>query len=346
MLGAGRKRDVALPLLVAGLLASSCVGGSLPMRLSDGRGGERIDRIALDLHGRSRGLTANHRDTYDGLLVDHLAKDAYRGTPGVQQVFAPPRGPEERVRRLHGPMPHYGVYYGPMRYRIRAARRADGGAGWAWQVEVHVAVTAPDAPDAVMELPDCELRDELEGPVHCEGIPYPDAPGTEACPESGRFEARASRHNLRALLAHWSTVAEHYYNRDAEYFALPVQYDFEYFLADDAARAAEPVDLRMPLWLSCGRTPYFLAMRTGWSAPIVAHETGHFMGLLDEYEMLSGMSSLYPKTPFAGAEQSRMGLSMKRDTRVLPLHHYLVLRRYHCAEPEARDPYLGLLRSP
>ncbi len=72
---------------------------------------------------------------------------------------------------------------------------------------------------------------------------------------------------------------------------------------------------------------------------MLAHEVGHWLGLLDEYEMLSGIAGFYPKTPFPGAEVSRMGLSMKRETVVLPLHHYLVLRRYFCPEPESRDPY-------
>jgi hypothetical protein len=86
-----------------------------------------------------------------------------------------------------------------------------------------------------------------------------------------------------------------------------------------------------------------LAFRSGWSIPVVAHEVGHFLGLLDEYEALSGVFSFYPKTPFEGSEGSRMGLSMKKHTQLLPMHHYLVLRRFHCDEPETRDPYRDLL---
>jgi hypothetical protein len=85
-------------------------------------------------------------------------------------------------------------------------------------------------------------------------------------------------------------------------------------------------------------------MRTGWSLPVVAHEVGHLLGLLDEYEALSGIVRCYPKTPFRGAEISRMGLSMREDTRLLPIHHYLVLRRFFCAEPASVDPYAGVLR--
>ena len=51
------------------------------------------------------------------------------------------------------------------------------------------------------------------------------------------------------------------------------------------------------------------------------------------------MFAAYPKTPFPGAEISRMGLSMREDSIVLPLHHYLVLRRYLCAEPRSPDPF-------
>ena len=63
---------------------------------------------------------------------------------------------------------------------------------------------------------------------------------------------------------------------------------------------------------------------------------GHLLGLLDEYEMLSGIVGFYPKAPFEGAERSRMGLSMREGTELLPMHHYLVLRRYFCPEPTDR----------
>ena len=59
--------------------------------------------------------------------------------------------------------------------------------------------------------------------------------------------------------------------------------------------------------------------------------------------MLSGITPLYPKTPFPGAEVSRMGLSMREDTKILPLHHYLILRRYVCPEPKASGPYPRVL---
>lgn len=161
-------------------------------------------------------------------------------------------------------------------------------------------------------------------------MPYSLAGSLSACPGSGTFLLPAARPFMRALLHRWSREAASYYNRDAAYFGLPVRYTFDFRPADEVAG---PVDLRVPLSTTCGRTPYFSAFRSGWSLPIVAHEVGHVLGLLDEYEALSGLSSAYPKKPFAGAEISRMGLSMREETRVLPLHHYLVLRRAYCATP-------------
>jgi hypothetical protein len=197
-----------------------------------------------------------------------------------------------------------------------------------WFVRLNVAIEPPSS--AEIELPDCRLGRDLDGPVVCQGQAYEQAAGRDACPGSGVFRAPATRRNLRALLARWSIDIEAYYNRDAERDGVPVRYDFHFFLIDDVEHARRPVDLRLRLAASCARTPYFCALRSGWSIPILAHEVGHYLGLLDEYEALSGITSLYPKTPFAGSEESRMGLSMKTDTRFLPLHHYLVLRRYHC----------------
>src|SRR6185503_7835846 len=185
-----------------------------------------------------------------------------------------------------------------------------------------------------LELPDCALARELGG-GSCRGVPYALAPGRDACPASGSFSIPATPGNVRALLARWSREAARYYARDAAAFGLPIDYDFAFVVLGDAppspGQAAAPLfDLVVLLAPTCGRTPYFTSFRSGWSIPIVAHEVGHVLGLLDEYEALSGITGLYPKTPFPGAEVSRMGLSMREDTRVLPLHHYLILRRYFC----------------
>jgi hypothetical protein len=142
---------------------------------------------------------------------------------------------------------------------------------------------------------------------------------------------------MRALLDRWSRDAEVYYERDAAAFGLPVKYDFTFAPADEIDPGL--VDFTVPLMTTCGRTPYYAGFRSGWSLPIVAHEIGHILGLLDEYEALSGIVSIYPKKPFRGAEVSRMGLSMRESTRVLPLHHYLILRRYFCPEPAAGGYY-------
>lgn len=269
--------------------------------------------------------------------------------PTPRQVFfgeAP-----EGERTISGVMPHYGFFFGPMHYVVRradtlATRAASAGGGEAgaprFRVEVTVGVDPPKA--ELLELPDCALVQEL-GVGSCRGVAYEDAEGTSACPSSGVFTTPATKAAVRALLARWSREAEALYNRDAELFGLPVRYDFTFAVIGEARAVGAPAparyDITLPLAPTCGRTPYFSAFRSGWSVPVVAHELGHVLGLLDEYETFSGIVPAYPKTPFAGAEVSRMGLSMKRGTRVLPLHHYLVLRRFFCPEPVKGGFYQG-----
>jgi hypothetical protein len=314
-------------LLAGGCALPPAVGAPLGAQAS-------IDAIAGELDALSRDLTAAHRDTFRGLLEDALAKDGYLCWPSPRDVFfgdAP-----EGSRTISGEMPHYGFFFGPMRYTVsfRAGR---------WEVRVAIGVEPPRA--ASMELPDCELvRERGEG--SCKGIPYASAPGTDACPASGAFSIPAAPANIHALLARWSREAEGYYDRDAAFFGLPIDYDFEFVDRTAggvaAAKLGPPLfDLEVPLAPTCGRTPYFTSFRSGWSLPIVAHEVGHVLGLLDEYEAFSGIAGFYPKTPFPGAEVSRMGLSMREGTRILPLHHYLILRRYFCPEPRGGGFFAG-----
>jgi hypothetical protein len=321
-----RRRFAAV---VALALAPACARGAAPGRPETGS----IEALAGELDRMSLALTAGHEATFRGILEDALAKDDYVCRPSPRAVFF--GDAQDGERTIAGVMPHYGFFFGPMGYVVRRS-------GGRWEVAVTIAVDLPPE-GGRMELPDCNLARELAGDdlaalgAACSGVPYPDAPGYEACPGSGSFSLPVTRRTMRALLDRWSREAKGYYNRDAERFGLPVRYDFTFAPTEeiDAARAS----LRLPLSLTCGRTPYFSAFRSGWSLPIVAHEVGHVLGLLDEYEALSGITRIYPKTPFPGAEVSRMGISMREGTVVLPLHHYLILRRYLCPEPRA-------LRSP
>ncbi|MEM9691449.1 MAG: hypothetical protein AAGA56_02800 [Myxococcota bacterium] len=282
-------------------------------------------RVGTELHRRGGVGTAEH---WSALLSAYLDQDGDRCLPAVSTVLGAPGGALP-ARRIDASMPHYGFFRGPVRYRVGAtpSRR--------WRVAFQVAVAA-EASEARMELPDCALRGRLEG-LSCEGVPYEDAPGLTACPrEQGAFSAPQTRRNLAVLLDWWSEEVSGLWNRDADRFGIPVRYAIRFVLVDGATVSSR-TDIRLPLSPSCGRTPYFSSLRTGWSVPIIAHEVGHFFGLLDEYEALSGITSLYPKAPFAGSERSRMGVSMKRETLLLPFHHYLVLRRYHCP-PGAPGP--------
>lgn len=278
--------------------------------------------------------TSVGRITFRSILEDTLAKDAYLCRPSPREVFH--GNVPDGARLISGVMPHYGIFLGPMHYLIR---RRDG----AWTVEVRIAVDPPDAA-ATLELPDCGLAAALGPGFRCSGTPYSRSGTTEACPGSGVFTAAATPRAVLALLGRWSREAERYWNRDARAFGIPVTYDFDFVLAAAARATGQRVDLTVPLSPTCGRTPYFSAMRAGWSLPVLAHEVGHVMGLLDEYETFSGIVSAYPKTPFPGAEISRMGLSMIEGTKVLPVHHYLILRRYFCRDPRSVDPYEDLLR--
>jgi hypothetical protein len=288
-----------------------------------------VERVASELERLTGRLTDEQRDTFRGVLSDTIEKDAYVCLPPPNEVFFGNAAVGGRL--IAGAMPHYGFFFGPMRYAASRDR------GW-WRVELIVAVEPPTR-EVTLELPDCALRSELEGDVRCSGVPYSQSGSTAACPKAGVFRAPGTPKNVRALLAHWSRAIEVYWTRDAARYGLPIRYDFEFVLADEAPSRASRVDIRLPLSPTCGRTPYFAAIRSGWSLPVLAHEVGHLLGLLDEYETFSGIVSAYPKTPFPGAEISRMGLSMREGTLLLPVHHYLVLRRWFCPEPSARDPF-------
>jgi hypothetical protein len=300
---------------------------------------EPIEVVTRELEAMSGALLAprSHKDTFRSILADTIDKDAFLCMPSPRALFFGDTPEGERV--IQGVMPHYGFFFGPMSYLIR--RRAGR-----FEVRVRVAVDPPSE-EAVLELPDCGLEAALgregEEALRCEGTPYALSGKLDACPGSGIFRAKATPRAVGALLARWSTEAEGYWNRDAALVGLPVTYDFDFVLVHEARARSLRVDMEAPLSPTCGRTPYFSAMRAGWSLPIVAHEIGHVMGLLDEYEMFSGIVGFYPKTPFVGAELSRMGISMKEETRVLPLHHYLIVRRYVCPEPKTRQPYPTVL---
>ena len=307
---------VALVPALAGCHAPASAGG-VPREAT-------LDEIAAELDAMSGSLVSGHRDTFREILADTIAKDAYVCLPRPRDVFfgdAP-----EGERTISGQMPHYGFFFGPMISHVARSRGR-------WLVRVVVAVVPPD-PRAMLELPDCETSAELDEPTPCAEDPERET-SLEVCPRRPRGLARATDRTVAALLRRYSREVEAYWSRDAHAEGLPIDYDFEF----QSAPGADPsrADITLPLVTTCGRTPYFSSLRTGWSLPILAHEMGHFLGLLDEYETFSGM--LYPKTPFPGAEVSRMGLSMREGTRVLPLHHYLVLRRWFCQPPEETMPF-------
>ncbi len=318
----------SLGALFLALSAAGCVPAVAPGGPAASIEPDSLDAVDAELTALSDGLTAPHRATFRAILEDTIDKDPYVCRPSPRAVFFGPAPDGERG--IAGELPHYGFFFGPMHYRI--AHRSAGAVG-RWKVKVTIAIEPPTG--AVdLELPDCDLVREAGGDEgRCSGTPYSASPKTEACPGSGSFALTATPAHVRALLGRWSREAERYYTRDARAFGLPIDYDFDFVLAEGGPPLG--ADLCVPLSPTCGRTPYFSAFRSGWSLPIVAHEVGHVLGLLDEYEAFSGLSPLYPKTPFAGAEVSRMGLSMREGTRVLPLHHYLIVRRYFCAEPRA-----------
>lgn len=304
--------------IVARTLAATQAFALLLTSACSGRGAA----LARDLEALSPDWVQQHRTSHASILGHALAVDAYVCEPTPARVFFAPT--PAGVRTIQGSMPHYDLYEGPMRYQVRRAQDR-------WLVEAWVVVEPPELTGR-MELPDCQLAQVLDGPVECSGQPYSQTTSLEICPAGGSFSAPVTRRNVQALLGQWSEAVERYYNRDAAEHGLPVRYDFTFTLPE-ARPVPASAALVVPLATSCARTPYFEAVRSGWSLPILAHEMGHLLGLLDEYEMLSGIVGFYPKAPFEGAERSRMGLSMREGTKLLPMHHYLVLRRYFCPEP-------------
>ena len=286
-----------------------------------------LGSIAGELDALAGPEVRSYGAVFRSVLEDALDKDEFVCAPTPHDVFFS-RAPEG-ARVIRGAMPHYGVWFAPMRYEVRR------GAG-AWRVAVNVRVEPPPE-GALLELPDCALAGRVDGP---RAGPRARAGESEApiCPSSRVFAARATTRTVQALLERWSTEVERYFNRDAAAFGLPVTYDFEFFLDEDAR--GRRVDLSLPLATTCGRTPYFAAASSGWSLPVLAHEMGHVLGLLDEFEDVGEMLGIAYTSP-SGLELSRMGESRTEASMVLPLHHYLVLRRFFCPEPAAADPYSG-----
>lgn len=284
--------------------------------------------VARELDALGGEVTRDHHETFDAILADTLAKDAYACAPSPHALFAG-QGVPDGARDIVGEMPHYGLFFGPMSYRVEHAHER-------FVVSLVIAVEPP-AEDATLDLPDCALAKSLDGASACVEDASFTSTSLEPCAKHPAMRAPASKANVDRLLARWSRDVAPYFERDAHAYGLPIDYRFSFVREGGADRA----DLSVPLATTCGRTPYFSAIRSGWAMPVLAHEMGHVLGLLDEYETFSGMVSFYPKTPFPGAERSRMGLSMREASKVLPLHHYLIVRRYACEEPRHQTPYPG-----
>jgi hypothetical protein len=306
-----------LGVLIAALAASGCAivrPGPPPA-------------IAHELDTLSGPEVAQYGEVFLKVLSDALAEDAYVCTPPPHAVFFGDAPAGARV--VEGVMPHYGVFLAPMHYAVRRSASR-------WRVELRLVIDPP-SPDELLELADCETARLLDGASACKPSLAPSFASDDFCPEAPIATAPATRANVERLLAHWSTGVERYYNRDAARFGLPIEYDFEFILESDPP-SQKRSDGSFALRAGCGRRPYIMGLDSGWSLPILAHEVGHMLGLLDEFENVGEMIGLGYKTP-SGLETSRMGESRRDDTMILPLHHYLVLRRYFCPEPTTRDPY-------
>src|SRR5262249_55482886 len=103
------------------LLALVALIGCGVRRVASGSPDVGISVVANELDQLSGSAVSTYRRTFRAVLEDAIDKDSFVCLPSPREVFFSNQPDGERV--IRGAMPHYGFFFGPMRYVIR---RRDG----------------------------------------------------------------------------------------------------------------------------------------------------------------------------------------------------------------------------